>query len=154
MITPILKPTQANRVSWADDTNLNPNESDLKTLTTIRNIHWMGDKRAIDLESNEGLQRPGIWGEEWTDEERIRRGKEAYEREEIEEVDYNLVEAIPPEALEEELEVKLPEKIFGPETLRRSTRRLLERFVRIFSKKLRKEAAKVSPLKIVVDKKL
>ena len=105
-----------------------------------------------EIEINE--RRNGIWGEEWSKEERIRRGKEAYEREEIEEVDYNLVEAIPPEALEEEPEVKLPEKIFGPETLRRSIRRLLERLVRVFSRKLRKEAAKVSALKIEVDKKL
>ncbi len=28
-------------------------------------------------------RRSRIWGEEWTREERIRRGKEAYEREEI-----------------------------------------------------------------------
>jgi hypothetical protein len=70
-----LKPTRENQVSWSDDTNLNPNESYHVTLTPIRNIHWMGDERAIDLESKEGLQRPGIWGEEWTDEERIRRGK-------------------------------------------------------------------------------
>ena len=67
----------------------------------------------------------GVWGEEWTEEERIRRGKEAYEREEISEVDYNLVEAIPSEALEGEPEVKLPEKLFGPEPLRRATRRIL-----------------------------
>jgi hypothetical protein len=68
-------------------------------------------------------------------------------------VDYNLVEAIPSDALEEEPEVKLPEKLFGPETLKRSLRRLLERFIRVFSKRLRKEAAKVSPLKIEVDRK-
>ena len=49
--------------------------------------------------------------------------------------------------------MKLPEKLFGPETLKRSTRKLLERFIRVFSKRLRKEAAKVSPLKIEVDRK-
>jgi len=120
---------------------------------TIRYSECHKDVRTeSEIEINE--RRNGIWGEEWSKEERIRRGKEAYEREEIEEVDYNLVEAIPPEALEEEPEVKLPEKIFGPETLRQSIRRLLERFVRVFSRKLRKEAAKVSALKIEVDKKL
>ena len=79
---------------------------------------------------------------------------EAYSKEEIEEVDYNLVEAIPSEAFEEEKEIKLPEGIFGTERLKRSTRRVLEKFIRVFSKKLRKEAAKVSALKIKVDRKV
>jgi hypothetical protein len=97
-------------------------------------------------------RRHGIWGEEWSEEERIRRGKEAYEREEIEEVDYNLVEAIPSEAFEEESVIKLPEGIFGSENLKRSTRRVLERFVKVFGRKLRREAAKVSALNIKVDR--
>ena len=54
---------------------------------------------------------------------------EAYRKEEIEEVDYNLVEAIPSEAFEEEKEIKLPEGIFGTEKLKRSTRRVLEKFI-------------------------
>jgi hypothetical protein len=71
------------------------------------------EDRREESESEFSERRNGIWGEEWSKEERIRRGKEAYEREEIEEVDYNLVEAIPPEALKEEPEVKLPEKYSG-----------------------------------------
>ena len=91
---------------------------------------------------------------EWSEEERHQRARDAYDKEEIEEVDYNLVEAIPSEAFEEEKEIKLPEGIFGNEKLKRSTRRVLEKFIRVFSRKLRKEAAKVSKLKIKVDRKI
>ena len=59
---------------------------------------------------------------EWSEEERHQRARDAYDKEEIEEVDYNLVEAIPSEAFEEEKEIKLPVGIFGNESLQRSTR--------------------------------
>ena len=72
---------------------------------------------------------------EWSEEERKQRAIDAYAKEEIEEVDYNLVEAIPSEAFEEEPEIKMPEGIGGPETLNRATRRLIERFIKVFSKK-------------------
>ena len=91
---------------------------------------------------------------EWTEEERHQRAMDAYRKEEIEEVGYNLVEAIPSEAFEEEKEIKLPEGIFGTERMKRSTRRVLEKFIKVFSRKLRKEAAKVSALKIKVDRKV
>ena len=69
-------------------------------------------------------------------------------------MDYNLVEAIPSEAFEEEPEIKMPEGKGGPETLNRATRRLIERFIKVFSKKLRKESAKVSSLKIRVERRV
>ena len=75
---------------------------------------------------------------EWTPDERKQRAIDAYDKEEIEEVDYNLVEAVPSEAFEEEKYIKLPEGIFGTERLKRSTRRIIEKFIRVFSRKLRK----------------
>jgi hypothetical protein len=91
---------------------------------------------------------------EWSQEERRQRAIEAYSKEEIREVDYNLVEAIPSEAFEEEPVIKLPEGIFGTEGLKRAQRRVIERFIKVFSRKLRREAAKVTSLKIQVDRKV
>ena len=129
------------------DSNDNRNVQD--SDTRVMNLESCNDNSTQDTNpgQSDNKNEQGIWGEGWNEEERIRRGKEAYAREEIAEVDYNLVEAIPTDALDDEPEIKLPEKIFGPETLRRSTRRLIEKFIRVFSKRLRKEAAKVTPLR-------
>jgi hypothetical protein len=67
-----------------------------------------------DIDDNVGSSITGLGSIEWSSEERRQRAIDAYEKEEIKEVDYSLVEAIPSEAFEEEEVIKIPEGIFGP----------------------------------------
>ncbi len=69
--------------------------SNVESIIPLRMVNHLSEGENEYIETDNEILKAGVWGEEWTEEERIRRGKEAYEREEISEVDYNLVEAIP-----------------------------------------------------------
>jgi len=63
-----------------------------------------------------------------------------------------LMEAFPPEALKLEEETKIPTKIYGSENLINRLKIILTRAKDVFSKKVRKEPAKVTPLDIRVER--
>ena len=62
------------------------------------------------------------------------------------------MEAIPAEILKPS-EPKIPEKIYGTEDMKECLRMLLTKYLAVFSKQVRAEPAKVSPLVIDLDKK-
>ena len=85
--------------------------------------------------------------------EGISLAKRAYEREDLSEMDDDRFEAFPTDALGEDIFI-IPNKIFGPERLKKGLRDLVERYGDVFSKTVRSSPAKVSPMKIEVDPKL
>ena len=85
--------------------------------------------------------------------ENVSFGQRAYERDDISEMDHDRFEAFPPEAIQEH-KPTIPTKIFGPEELREALKFLLMKYQDVFSKEVKSEAAKVSPMVIEVDLKL
>ena len=78
--------------------------------------------------------------------------KKAYEREDLGELDGFNMEAIPADVLKPS-EPEIPEKIYGTEEMKDRIKVLLSKYLSVFSKQVRAEPAKVSPLVIDVDRK-
>ena len=78
--------------------------------------------------------------------------KKAYDKEDIRELDDYCMEAIPPEILKPS-EPTIPEGVHGSEEMKECLRLILTKYVDVFSKQVRAEPARVSPLVIDVDKK-
>ena len=78
--------------------------------------------------------------------------KKAYDKEDIRELDDYCMEAIPPEILKPS-EPKIPEGVYGSEEMKECLRLILTKYVDVFSKQVRAEPARLSPLVIDVDKK-
>lgn len=76
----------------------------------------------------------------------------AYERDDIEEIPLDKLEAIPAEMIKEGSEdVQLPSKIYGPETLQQRLRTTCEAYKECFSTEVRQEPARVPPYELHID---
>jgi hypothetical protein len=72
--------------------------------------------------------------------------KSAFERDAIEEIPLDKLEAIPTEMIkEEDGDVQLPTKIFGPDTLQQRLRNTCEAYKECFITEVHKEPARVPP---------
>jgi hypothetical protein len=78
--------------------------------------------------------------------------RSAYERDDIEEIPLDKLEAIPTEMINEvEGDVQLPSMIFGPESLQQRLRETCEAYSECFSTEVRKEPARVPPYELRID---
>jgi transposase InsO family protein len=76
----------------------------------------------------------------------------AFERDDIEEIPLDRLEAVPSELIEEgEEDVQLPTRIYGPESLQIRLRQILEQHRDCFSTSLKSEPAKVPPYELRVN---
>ena len=125
----------------------------LKTIANFKLAELETDEENEEEERTKGEERTFTFKLAALQSESIREAaRRAYAREDLGELDGHSMEAIPPETLQPSTP-KIPDNIQGSEDLKECLRTLLSKYLDVFSKQVKSEPAKVTPLVIDVDRK-